>query len=165
MIDHQPLHIADRAAASRGMALTGTKREVLAHIAAAMQPLTAYQILDLVQKQRGKPVMPPTIYRAVNFLVEQGFVHRLESLNAFVACADLDHHHAGQFVICDSCGRTEELADATVSDRLAQDAKGLGFTLSHQTVELHGVWRSVPVAYGAACLRRGIAVLRAHSGA
>jgi Fur family zinc uptake transcriptional regulator len=133
------LDIADRSAAARGLGLTATRREVFAHIAGSQQPLTAYQVLDKLQRERGKSVMPPTVYRAINFLVEHGFVHRLESLNAFVACSDIDHRHSSQFVICDKCGRTEELHDEAIATNLRHHAEALGFTVSRQTIELRGL--------------------------
>ncbi len=139
MSQHDHLHHADLAAARRGLGLTNTRREVLEHIVEAGQPVTAYQLLDRLQRQRGKSVMPPTVYRAVNFLVEHGFVHKLESLNAFVACSDLDHSHSGQFVICSKCGHTEELHDAEVTAVLSGHAERLGYLPGMQTIEVRGV--------------------------
>jgi Fur family zinc uptake transcriptional regulator len=133
------LDIADKSAAARGLGLTATRREVFAHLLDSEQPLTAYQVLDRLHRTRDKPVMPPTVYRALNFLVEHGFVHRLESLNAFVACSDIDHRHSSQFVICDRCGRTEELNDEAIANTLRHHAEALGFTVSRQTIELRGL--------------------------
>ena len=135
--------MADDAATARGMTLGGGRREVLAEILGAGQPLTAYQILDRLQRTRGKPVMPPTVYRAADFLVKNGFIHRLESLNAFVACSDLAEHgspaHSGQFVICNDCGHTEELHDAGVGQALGEKASALGYSVQQQIVELRGL--------------------------
>jgi Fur family zinc uptake transcriptional regulator len=138
MPEHDHLHHADMLAARLGVGLTSTRREVLEHIVEAGQPVTAYQLLDQLQKARGKAVMPPTVYRAINFLMEHGFVHKLESLNAFVACSDLDHIHSGQFVICGKCGHTEELRDEDVTETLRQHAVRLGYAPGTQTIEVRG---------------------------
>ena len=84
---------------------------------------------------------PPTAYRALDFLVEHGFVHRIESLNAYVSC-DVDHKHTGsQFMICDSCDGVEEIYLCALPPKLQKKADGKGFTLHHWNIELHGTCR------------------------
>ena len=130
---------ADRIAARHALRLTDTRREVLELVTAASQPLTAYQLIDRLRERRGKAVTPPIVYRALSFLTEHGFVHRLESLNAFVACHHLEEAHSSQFVICTNCGRTEEFSDLAATDTLNDQAKSLGFTVAQQIVELRGL--------------------------
>ena len=91
---------------------------------------------------------PPTVYRALDFLLEQGLVHRIESMNAFVGCGLAGRSHAGQFLICDACGRVAEVTDAGTSDRLAALARAAGFTLKRQMVELHGLCPACTTAAG-----------------
>ncbi|MDB5397417.1 MAG: Fur family transcriptional regulator [Rhodospirillales bacterium] len=117
--------------------LTETRRRVFELVIKAGQPVGAYRLLEAMQ-DKGTRVMPPTVYRALNFLQGKGLVHRIESLNAFVACTHADHAHDGQFLICSDCGRSEELEDERVSALLREQAETHGFTLTQQTIELKG---------------------------
>jgi len=127
-----------RAEADHGVGLTDTRRKVFELVIKAGQPVGAYRLLEAMQ-DKGTRVMPPTVYRALNFLQGKGLVHRIESLNAFVACTQHEHEHEGQFLICSDCGKTEELADETVSEMLREKASAHGFTLTQQTIELKGL--------------------------
>lgn len=120
-----------------GHRITPPREYVLEIIAAAEQPMTAYDVLDALGKKLDKP-KPPTAYRALEFLVAHGFLHRIESLNAYVSCAE-DHKHKGsQFFICDDCGKVEEVHLCHVPEGLSKKAASKGFTLSHWNAELHG---------------------------
>ena len=110
----------DRAATSclkRGAQLTPLRRQVLGLVLGADQPLGAYALLDLLKAER-PGAAPPTVYRALDFLLEQGLIHKVERLNAFVGCMEADHGHAHghphQFLICRQCGTTQEMADPAV---------------------------------------------------
>ena len=95
----------DRAAAlcrDRGVRLTPIRRRVLELVWSGHRPLGAYDILDALQAER-RGAAPPTVYRALDFLREQGLVHRIESRNSFVGCPDPDTPHGGQFLICRTC--------------------------------------------------------------
>ena len=127
-----------RAEADHGVGLTDTRRTVFELVIKAGQPVGAYRLLEAMQ-DKGTRVMPPTVYRALNFLQGKGLVHRIESLNAFVACTQHEHEHEGQFLICSDCGKTEELADESVSEMLREKASAHGFTLTQQTIELKGL--------------------------
>jgi Fur family zinc uptake transcriptional regulator len=125
--------------AANGAQLTALRRAVLELILAAHGPLTAYQLLDQLKATR-KSAMPPTVYRALEFLSEQKLIHRLERLNAFVPCTDTGHAHDGaQFLICRGCGSVTEMEDHEVSHALAAAAARHGFTPSHAIVELDGL--------------------------
>jgi Fur family zinc uptake transcriptional regulator len=127
-----------RAEADHGVGLTDTRRKVFELVIKAGQPVGAYRLLEAMQ-DKGTRVMPPTVYRALNFLQGKGLVHRIESLNAFIACTQHEHEHEGQFLICSDCGKTEELADESVSEMLREKASAHGFTLTQQTIELRGL--------------------------
>ena len=127
-----------RAEADHGVGLTDTRRKVFELVIKAGQPVGAYRLLEAMQ-DKGTRVMPPTVYRALNFLQGKGLVHRIESLNAFIACTQHEHEHEGQFLICSDCGKTEELADESVSEMLREKASAHGFTLTQQTIELKGL--------------------------
>lgn len=135
----------DRAAeqcAARGAQLTPLRRRVMRLVLEAGQPVGAYALLDKLRDERG-PAAPPTVYRALDFLLEQGLVHKLERLNAFTPCAEAGHDHGTQghphqFLICRTCGDTIELTDHAVAHALEHAAKKAGFTPQKMTVEIEG---------------------------
>jgi Fur family zinc uptake transcriptional regulator len=99
--------------------------------------MTAYALLDAVRPHGISA--PPTVYRALSRLVDEGLAHHLKSISAFVACADPQHHHdSAVFAICDRCGRIEELLDAAIVKQLHARAAERGFKASDTTIELHG---------------------------
>ncbi len=123
---------------SRGGRLTPTRARVLEIIAESHRPIGAYDILQRLSEERGRAA-PPTVYRALDFLLAQGLVHRIDSLNAFVACFDAAHAHQAGFFICQSCRSVTEITDAALgklTDRLARDQ---GFTPSRTTLEISGL--------------------------
>jgi Fur family zinc uptake transcriptional regulator len=82
---------------------------------------------------------PPTVYRALDFLMEQGLIHRLERLSAFVGCMGYEEHeHAAQFLICRSCRKVAEIEDHELAHALADAARRLGFTVGKATIEAEG---------------------------
>jgi len=122
-----------------GTQLTALRREVLDLILRADTPLTAYQLLDQLKSTR-KSAVPPTIYRALDFLIANRLIHRIERLNAFIPCAEEDHDHAdAQFLICHQCGTVTEIEDHDVSAALAAAAAARGFSPSRASVELDGL--------------------------
>jgi Fur family zinc uptake transcriptional regulator len=121
----------------RGVRLTEQRRQVLELVIEAGRPIGAYELLDRLRAEQGKAA-PPTVYRALDFLMEQGLVHRVESLNAYVGCADPAHAHAWQFLICNDCGRAVELEDRRIRNAIAKGAAEHGFHVGRQTVEITG---------------------------
>ena len=97
----------------RGARLTPVRQRVLEIIWQSHRPLGAYAILDVLSGEGHSPA-PPTVYRALEFLLMHGLVHRLSSLNAFIGCARPGHPGAGQFLLCTNCGAAAELNDAAV---------------------------------------------------
>ena len=140
--DHQAVEAQLEAAAStcaqQGAHLTELRRLVLELVLESDAPATAYQLLDRLKEIR-KGAVPPTIYRALDFLLEQRLIHKLERLNAFVACTDAEHRqHAAQFLICRCCGAVAEIEDDAVARALAAAASREGFQMQHAVVELDG---------------------------
>jgi Fur family zinc uptake transcriptional regulator len=131
----------ERACHERGLRLTPIRARVLGLVAAAGQPIKAYDLLEQVREGEGAgAAAPPTVYRALDFLLANGFIHKLESVNAFVAC----HHpstaqHSVPFLICDRCHSAVELEDLDVVAQLERRAKSLGFQPQAQTLEVHGL--------------------------
>ena len=135
-----------RAAAAceqRGAKLTDLRRDVLGLILEAPGPAGAYELLARLRARRGA-AQPPTVYRALDFLLEQGLIHRIERLAAFVGCLDAHahdeghHHHAAQFLICRGCGRVIEIEDSGLAHALADAARRAHFQISRATVEAEG---------------------------
>ncbi len=119
--------------------LTRNQDLVLTTLNRAAGPLSAYDILDKLRDDGLRA--PLQVYRALDKLIEQGFAHRLESLNAFVCCADSGCHKGAStaaFAICSGCGRVDEFADPEVVERLSGWAKQSGFRLERTTIELRG---------------------------
>lgn len=126
--------------ASNGLRLTPPRMSAYRIVQGAKKPVTAYDVLELMGKTLKNP-KPPTAYRALDFLVEHGFIHRIESLNAYVLC-DVNHHHSGsQFMICDSCGKVEEVHLCSLPKGLQDKVDQEKFFLHHWNLELHGVCR------------------------
>ncbi|PWV80570.1 transcriptional repressor [Halomonas sp. A11-A] len=121
----------------RGVRFTPIRRRVLEMIAEASGGLKAYDLLDRLAEEHAA-ARPPTVYRALDFLIEQGLVHRIESLNAYVACPCPEHAHGFQLLICRLCGRVEELHLDDVNAQLSRRARDLGFRVERQTIELLG---------------------------
>ena len=144
----------DRAAAQcarRGAQLTGLRRQVLRLVLESEQPVGAYALLDRLKDLRGGAA-PPTVYRALDFLLEQGLIHKVERLNAFLGCVEAGqgghahehgeaghHDHPHQFLICRTCGTTAEISDPAIAAALASASAGAGFTLHRATVEAEGL--------------------------
>lgn len=131
------LSAAEEICRQKGVQLTPIRRRVLELVIARHKPVGAYDILEKLQEE-GRAA-PPTVYRALEFLMENGLVHRLESFNAYVGCNQPEKPHAGQFLICESCNALAELNDQTVTDAISRSAAKTGFLVQRQTVENIGL--------------------------
>ena len=131
------LERAEHLCRGRGARLTQQRRTALRLLCASDKPLSAYELLDRMRGSIKNPA-PPTVYRALDFLLENGLVHKLESLHAFVGCAHPEHTHAGQFLICSDCGEVSELEDSAVARSLQAAGKAAGFRTTRPVVELIG---------------------------
>ncbi len=120
------------------MRLTALRRRVLELVWRGHRPVGAYEILNRLGGA-GRAAAPPTVYRALDFLLGQGLVHRIESRNAFIGCADPGASHSGQFLICDRCGNTLELDDDDIAGSVRRSAEQLGFRVAGQLVEVRGL--------------------------
>lgn len=123
--------------------LTPARQLVLDKLCAARRPVGAYDMIDIVADATGKRPAPVSIYRALDFLLENGLVHRLASRNAYMACA---HRHARSapvaFLICDQCGCVTEATSPAVETSLEQLAAASGFRAQTRVIELTGVCRA-----------------------
>jgi Fur family zinc uptake transcriptional regulator len=116
--------------------LTGPRRRVLELLLASGTPVKAYDLIA-AYGAAGEAAKPPTVYRALEFLERLGFAHRLESLNAYVACRRSGDGHAAAFLICDCCGATEEF-EPEVASAVARGASARGYAVAAVTLEAHG---------------------------
>jgi Fur family zinc uptake transcriptional regulator len=125
--------------AGHGARLTDLRRQVLGLILDAPAPTGAYDLLDRLRATR-RGAAPPTVYRALDFLLAHGLIHRLERLAAFVGCVAHDHDgHAAQFLICRNCHRVTELEDGSLAEALTHAAERQGFAVSTATIEAEGL--------------------------
>jgi Fur family zinc uptake transcriptional regulator len=136
---HTALSEADELCAQKGLRLTALRRRVLELVWQSHKPLGAYDILAVLSEEDGRRAAPPTVYRALDFLLENGLVHRIASLNAFTGCNHPTHVHQGQFLICRECHAAIELQSPTISEAVTTAAAEVGFAVEGQTVEIIGV--------------------------
>ena len=122
----------------RGARFTPLREKVYALMLEKHGPMGAYELLDAL-KETESGAKPATVYRALDFLLDFGFIHRLESTNAFVACHHFGCHHPVQFLICDSCGFVTEIQSEGLEETLTAQANRHGFKISKQTIEAHGL--------------------------
>ena len=123
----------------RAQRLTPIRRQVLATLLESHKPLGAYEIIDRAPAGSPRPA-PITIYRALDFLREQGLVHRIESRNAFIAC--VSNHATGDlvvFLICERCGEVGEGSSEGVAEQLKGAARAAGFTPKAPVIEISGI--------------------------
>jgi Fur family zinc uptake transcriptional regulator len=122
----------------RGLRLTPTRKRVLEMVVAADGPVKAYDLLDQLKSEQ-PGAAPPTVYRALDFLLDNHFIHRLESLNAFVSCFHPDETHHGQFLICERCETVAEIHNGDIEQVLDDAARENHFQPSRQVLEIYGV--------------------------
>ena len=122
----------------RGAKLTPLREQVLQIVWRSHKPIGAYEVLDALSATH-KSARPPTVYRALDFLMAEGLIHKIESLNAYLGCTDAGAPHSGQFLICRQCGGTEEIVDAKLERVLDAAATRAGFKAEHKTVEITGL--------------------------
>ncbi|MQV99195.1 transcriptional repressor [Sinorhizobium medicae] len=127
--------------------LTKNQALVMGALAHSDGPLSAYTILDKLRDQGFRA--PLQVYRALDKLLEYGLVHRLESLNAFVACAcphEHEHEHGvTAFTICEGCGQVTELQDEVIEERLSTLARAQEFKTEKTTIEIRGQCKSCAI--------------------
>lgn len=136
------LAAAEKLCRTRGVALTKLRRRVLELIWRRHGPVGAYDILDHLRRER-RSAAPTSVYRALEFLLDAGLVHRIATLNAYIGCGDplaIDGTvHGGQFLICEECGAVAELEDAAIAGRIGASAGRLGFQVRRRTIEVTGL--------------------------
>jgi len=117
---------------------TPIRQRVFLLMAEQKGAVSAYDLLELLQKYEAN-AKPPTIYRALDFLLENYFIHRIESLNAYLMCTHFGCEHPMQLLICDSCHKIIGLTDPVIDDAFSQQAQQSGFQITNKVLEAHGI--------------------------
>lgn len=130
---------AETVAARKGQRLTKIRRKVLRLLLESSEPSKAYDLLANLDGEGS--AKPPTVYRALDFLQDVGLAHKIESLNAYVACGHTSHKHSAVFLICDECGAAEELHATATTDALRAETAAAGFQMRHAVIEARGICR------------------------
>jgi len=132
------LSVAEQLCAQREVRLTPIRRKVLELIWESHRAVKAYDLLDRI-KPFEQAAKPATVYRALEFLMEQSLIHRVESLNAFIGCNCSERRHEQLLLICEHCGNVEERPGSEVMTAVASEVKQAGFTLHRKAIEIHGL--------------------------
>ncbi|MBN2752150.1 MAG: transcriptional repressor [Rhodospirillaceae bacterium] len=132
------LEAADQHFLKAGVRFTPLRRRVFEIILRAGKPIGAYDILERL-RDHGKIAAPISVYRVLDFLIEQRFVHRLATINAYMACVTPEDPHAAQFLICQCCGSVTEISDPVMDKAIADGAKTANFQVSYPLVEIMGI--------------------------
>ena len=134
----QALEAAERQCADEGLRLTPVRRKVLELLLQQHRALGAYTILDML-REAGFGSQPPVAYRALDFLSEHGFVHKIERLNAFIACTHPGENHSPAFMICRKCDAVAEAQSTPAKGALGEAARAAGFQIERTVVEADGI--------------------------
>lgn len=135
----QRLLEAEQACVQSGSRLTPLRREVLELILLANAPVGAYDLLAKMKRQSERPAAPPTVYRTLDFLLEQGFIHRLASINAYIPCCHPRAGHQAAFLICQQCHQVQETSAMQLMDSLDQLAASGQFSARQTIIEISGL--------------------------
>lgn len=131
----------------QGLRLTPIRRRVLAMIWTSHRPSKAYDLLEAITRERGKTA-PPTVYRALDFLLEAGLIHKIESLNAYIGCAATHPQGHPKFLICHSCHRVREIAGPALERAISREADNAGFRAEVETIEIGGTCQQCVAGHG-----------------
>ncbi|MEW5839087.1 MAG: transcriptional repressor [Pseudomonadota bacterium] len=134
----QALAQAETLCQTQGVRLTPLRRQVLELVCASHAAIKAYDIIHQLSTEDHQ-VKPPTVYRTLDFLLEHGLIHRVDSLNAFVGCSHPQEPHEARLLICDSCGDIGELSDPALDRALQQAIDQAGFRTTRAHLEIHGL--------------------------
>jgi Fur family zinc uptake transcriptional regulator len=132
------LAAAEKVCAEKELRFTPLRRRVLELVWSSHKPVGAYALLDELRNE-DLGSAPPTVYRALDFLIENGLIHRIERMNAFVGCSHPGEAHRGFFLICSDCGNAEELQSDGLADTISASASRRGFMAREMTLEVTGV--------------------------
>jgi Fur family zinc uptake transcriptional regulator len=132
------IHTAEQLCNQRGVRFTPIRREVLELIWESHRAVKAYDLLDRIKPKAGT-AKPATVYRVLDFLLAQGLIHKVESLNAFIGCSFSDRRHEQLLLTCVQCHEVEERPGERVMEAIAKELERAAFTLQSKAIEIHGI--------------------------
>jgi Fur family transcriptional regulator, zinc uptake regulator len=124
---------------ARGVRLTNLREQVLELVWQSHKPLGAYTLMEMLAQASTRRVAPPTVYRALDFLLEEGLIHRINSLNAFIGCPSPNEKHQSHFLICQNCSIAVELDNPQLNQSLVDAATSAGFSVASHSIEINGL--------------------------
>lgn len=136
----ESLREAETLCEQRGGRLTPLRKKVLTLLLESHGPAKAYDLLEHLGEDGS--AKPPSVYRSLDFLLEMGLAHKIESLNAFVACGHWKHGHAAVFLICDKCGTAGELHANDSVRKLTQEVESVKFQMRSAVIEIRGLCKA-----------------------
>ena len=131
--------LAEARCAEQGERLTPARLAVYAEMLASDRPLSAYELIALLEQRQERKIAPLTVYRHLDFLIRVGLVHRLQSTHSYLPCDHPDHPHESQFLLCSSCGHVAEVESTGLETLLSKIADQHGFRPDNAVVEIEGV--------------------------
>lgn len=131
--------IAETRCAEAGQRLTPARLAAYAELLASNKPVSAYELIALLEDRQGRKIAPLTVYRHLDFLIRVGLVHRLESTQSYRPCDHPYHAHESRYLLCTACGHADEVESATLEELLDDISQGRGFQASHKVVEIKGL--------------------------
>ncbi|MBF9001324.1 MULTISPECIES: zinc uptake transcriptional repressor Zur [Vibrio] len=142
ILDNKLIQQIEEICTARGVRLTSQRKRVFELICSSKKASSAYELLEELKISEPQ-AKPPTVYRALDFLLEQGFIHRVESTNSFISCCSCNaHKHSSHLLICDECGNVTELQNDKLVTLLEENAEKHGFKIHNHVIESHGVCQS-----------------------
>ena len=132
------IQVAEQLCTNRGVRLTPIRRKILELVWESHRAVKAYDLLDRIKPLEAS-AKPATVYRALDFLLGQGLIHRVESLNAFIGCNCSDHQHELLLLICNRCQEVEERPALEVMEAVAKEIGQAGFQVQRKAIEVHGL--------------------------
>jgi Fur family zinc uptake transcriptional regulator len=141
----EAISVAEQVCTTRGVQLTPIRHKILELIWNSHRAIKAYDLLDQI-RPINDAAKPSTVYRALDFLLEQGLIHRVESLNAFVGCRSSGTQHDQLLLICTACHNVEERAAPDVFSALSEEMRNAAFNPQRKTIEIHGLCKRCSAA-------------------
>ena len=132
------LETAEQLCDEKSLRFTPIRRRVLELVWESHEAIKAYDVLEKLQEEDSS-AKPPTAYRALDFLLEHGLIHRIESLNAYIGCPNPEEHHSFQLLICNSCGLVKEIEQPGLAEELDRYAGAQNFQPETQIIEVRGL--------------------------
>ena len=134
--------LAEERCGAAGERLTPARLAAYAELLTSDKPVSAYELIALLEQRQQRKIAPLTVYRHLDFLIRVGLVHRLESTQSYLPCDHPEHTHESQYLLCSSCGRADEVESKPVESMLRKIADQRGFQPENTVVEISGVCQS-----------------------